>query len=518
MYESKARYKRLAIAGVIVLLILAIAGYVLAHISQEKTAGSVTAKLRFDDSVTNNEKTTITRALQNSAIQATTISVESTLHPQNQKFVVQVYVPVSNFYSARQQITKDEVGKLTIYIPSDTDEKVRLSMAKELGIDNSKLLPFSESFDKLPNGAIAFVPIDQLSSTLKLLTFDGKYYLDSFQSGALFRSVKFEDMTPLNDIAFNSFPTKDTTLKVKMTGVTALTRLMMKKLSSVKDPKYFSQLVGPFLADADFTHVSNEVSFQNGCEYSNASFCAPPEMIETLKASGVDVVELTGNHNNDRGSQYNTETINLYHQLGWQTFGGGLDANEASKSAVVDKKDSKVIFLGYNYADSPSGSPIATTIAAGANSFNFDKIQQDILEAHKQSNFVIVDVQFTECYAYPPGYSEFPECDSPIAGQRETFRRLVDIGADMVIGTQAHQPQTYELYDGKPIYYGLGNLYFEQIQWPGTERGIILTHYFYSGKLLQTKLSPTIYDERFQTHLMDNDHAVSLLARLINAH
>ena len=97
------------------------------------------------------------------------------------------------------------------------------------------------------------------------------------------------------------------------------------------------------------------------------------------------------------------------------------------------------------------------------------------------------------------------------------FRKIVDLGADMVIGTQAHQPQTYEVYKGKPIYYGLGNLYFEQTQWPGTERGIILSHYFVGSKLIQTKLSPTVYDENLQTRLMDNSGAVYLLERLKTA-
>ena len=97
------------------------------------------------------------------------------------------------------------------------------------------------------------------------------------------------------------------------------------------------------------------------------------------------------------------------------------------------------------------------------------------------------------------------------------FKQIIDLGADMVVGSSAHQPQTYQLYNGKPIYYGLGNLYFEQTRWPGTERGIILTHYFAGGKLLQTKLSPTVYNKTFQTRLMDNNEALFLLNRLNTA-
>ena len=105
----------------------------------------------------------------------------------------------------------------------------------------------------------------------------------------------------------------------------------------------------------------------------------------------------------------------------------------------------------------------------------------------------------------------------PIPNQKDVFRKIADLGADMVIGTQAHQPQVYEIYNDKPIYYGLGNLYFDQTQWPGTERGIILSHYFANGKLLQTKLSPTVYDEALQTHLMTPSESEAFLSRLIKA-
>lgn len=87
----------------------------------------------------------------------------------------------------------------------------------------------------------------------------------------------------------------------------------------------------------------------------------------------------------------------------------------------------------------------------------------------------------------------------------------------MVVGSSAHQPQIYELYNGVPIYYGLGNLYFDQTSWPGTERGIILTHYFVDGDLIQTKLTPTIYDDELQTEVMSNQEAENFLDRLQTA-
>lgn len=516
--RSNNKSKRLFIIGIIVLVVVGIA-IALFLINKPTPEEKVANTLQFDESVTTAEQQAITSAIQKQSKSYNgnlTVSVKTAQEVPKSSAALAVYVPVTNKYAARQQINKSELTGLEVYLPKDADEIIRQAVATLIGVSADKIKMLDSSVEAIGDNAVAFIPASELSANVKLLNFNGKYYLDSFNSGAIFRQAVFtgDSASSLDGLALNSLPAKDGTLKVNMTGVTALTREMMDKLAVVGNATYFSEKIGTFLADADITHVSNEVSFQPGCAYSHSVFCSPPEMIETLKASGVDLVELTGNHNNDVGRQYNTDTINQYHELGWGTFGGGINAAEAAKPFISDKKGTKVAFLGYNYPDSPGGGAIATADGAGANPWDAAKVQAEIAEAKKQADFVIVDIQFWECYSYPDGYVEFPECDIPIGQQASTFRQVADFGADMVIGSSAHQPQTYEVYKGIPIYYGLGNLYFEQTSWPGTERGIILTHYFQNGKLLQTKLSPTVYDNAYQTHLMTNDEALYLLDRL----
>lgn len=476
-------------------------------------------KLSFDETVTSAEQQNIERAVQDQHLDyngQVMTSIKTDLKTDTTNQVASVYVPVTSFYSPRLSLTKADLGTLAVYLPADTDSTVRAAVASTLGLKTEQLKSLTGSFEQLPKDAVGFIPLETLTGSVRLLSFDGVYYLDSFQAGAVFRQAVFSNGS-LSQLKLNTFAGKDEVMKVNMTGVTALTRLMIKKLASVKDAAYFGQLIAPFLKQADVVHVSNEVSFNPSCSYSDISFCAPPAMIDALKAIGVNLVELTGNHNNDQGNLNNTDTIKLYQQLGWHTFGGGLNTIEAAKPYVADIKGTKVAFVGYNAADGPNSGAIASASTAGGNSYSADRARQDIAAAKQVANFVIVDMQFAECQAYPEGFTEYPICDQPIPNQANVFRGLIDMGADMVIGTQAHQPQTYELYKGKPIYYGLGNLYFEQVQWPGTERGIILSHYFVGGKLLQTRLSPTVYDRNMQTHLMSDGDAVKFLSRLIDA-
>lgn len=518
--SPRPRRRLLSVVATVLLLLLGF--WVYKNFLAPTTPAQAADRLQFESSVAPAERQVIQNAIRDQSATyrgsvkvgiKTSATLEGTVLKQS---IVTAYVPVAHVYATRQKVDKSELGNLDVFVPAETDNQVRSAIAKELGLDTNQLESLSGPVEELDASAVAFVPADQLSPKVKLLTFDGAYYLDTFTSGAVFRDAVFSGggARGLKDLALNRYSTKDTTLKVNMTGVTALTRNMMKKLSSVGSASYFSEKIGPFLADADITHVSNEVSFRPGCPFSTVAFCAPPEMIDALKASGVDLVELTGNHNNDTGSQYDTDTVNLYHSLGWHTFGGGLNSTEAAKPYIADMKGSKVAFLGYNYADSPNGVAIAQPDMAGANAWYTSKVESDVAAAKKRADFVIVDVQFWECDSYPDGFIEFPECDVPIGQQESIFKQIVDFGADMVIGTQAHHPQTYQLYKGKPIYYGLGNLYFEQTRWPGTERGIILTHYFAGGKLLQTKLTPTVYDDALQTRPDTNDEALYLLQRL----
>ena len=74
-----------------------------------------------------------------------------------------------------------------------------------------------------------------------------------------------------------------------------------------------------------------------------------------------------------------------------------------------------------------------------------------------------------------------------------------------------------ELYGDGAIYYGLGNLFFDQTWWPGTTRSLVLVHYFYKGELLQTRIIPTVYDSTYQTKLMNTDAAASFIDRLYSA-
>ena len=49
----------------------------------------------------------------------------------------------------------------------------------------------------------------------------------------------------------------------------------------------------------------------------------------------------------------------------------------------------------------------------------------------------------------------------PTPRMKQLYHFLIDIGADIVVNHHQHCYSGYELYNGKPIFYGLGNFYFD---------------------------------------------------------
>lgn len=422
--------------------------------------------------------------------------------------------------SLLEDIFKDEKFKDDITFSSEIVDKIE---GNELIYDIE--IPVTDFYYK---GEEKYIPFSELDSSTRI-TSD---YFDSLKSGAKFHILKIEsknsDEKQKSEAKIKEkltkFPTsKDELLSINQTGVTALARGVQTKLNQVGDGAYFAENIKDFLSSSDLTHISNEVSFADDCQTDSGStvLCADNRVFETIKAIGTDIIELTGNHNVDVGKNAAIDTLKLYHENNLKTFGGGEDSEDAKKPLEISEKNTNITWLGFNLSTTKAGGGGATSSLPGANIYDEKTAKEQIEEAKSRGDFVIVDIQYFECYCYPEGFVEHETCDLPInAGesdwpeQEAFFKHLIDLGADMVVGTQAHQPQTFELYNGKPIYYGLGNLFFDQTYWPGTERSLILTHYFYNGKLLQTVITPTVYDESLQTTKMSDENAKAFLTRL----
>lgn len=438
-------------------------------------------------------------------------------------------IPIAHLYSLVDKIDMGDTEDFNLFVLNPLNQEL---VKQEYGTEVTLLTSYGELVSKLEESDtnIGLIEFPDLDFRVKILETEEGYYLDNREACVEIKfyaklDEKVDDfiLSVLSrniDIGTEGWNEEKLT-KVNMGGVVAIARSLAERMDQVGDYGYPAKEIGSFLADADLTHVSNEVSFVEGCAvYSGMRFCSKPEYIETLTKSGVDIVELTGNHNNDFGSEYNKNTIKTYTSLGMRYFGGGLDSEDASKILYEEVNGSTIAFVGYNYYDTILGTlALAGTERAGANSYSEEKLKRDISEANEKADVVIVTFQFQECWSYPATDVIYPPCYRPIAvpDQEGVFKQAIDFGADIVVGTQAHQPQTYELYGDGVIFYGLGNLYFDQINWIGTRQGLVLSHYFYDGKYIQTKITPILLGGDFIPRLADEEQSALLMKLLKEA-
>jgi poly-gamma-glutamate capsule biosynthesis protein CapA/YwtB (metallophosphatase superfamily) len=309
---------------------------------------------------------------------------------------------------------------------------------------------------------IAVTDLDHLTSQLKALRVDGV---------SLFAAP---DRYPL---AAGSIRTTHFTDFV-MTGVTAIARA-----TGVACEKHgiawLTANLRAQLAGADYVHISNEVSIVPDCKYVSGTlqFCSKEHEFQALLDVHANVVELTGNHNRDYGDAAARATLAWYERHGIKTFGGGSDPVSASHALVLALDGGKKLgIIGFNeLCDQHECSTRPGEV--GANPYDDAKAFAAIahLRDVEHVDQVFVTVQFREW-----------DSPHPTPMQTRISHALIDHGADLVLGSQAHQLQWIEFYKGKPIYNGLGNFLFDQIKRPAVRQAFFLHHYFFQGKLVQS--------------------------------
>ena len=387
--------------------------------------------------------------------------------------------------------------------PKNTNIKTVDSNEIQAGIENN-----ANSF--------AVIPFEELRKELKVLNIDGKSVFDKefsnegypFSFSIIFKGENIEKAAELKEAFETSFYSNRDSGKmavVNMSGVTAMVRGVANRMDA-KGVLYPGEKIADILKNADIIHTSNEISFKEDCKagQGGTTFCSKPGYIELLKYVGINLVELTGNHLNDYGSSFLDDTIKMYDTLGWKYFGGGSSLALSRNPALYEINGNKIAFLGFNQFGPEYDW--ATRTSAGSAPPDSHYYINKVKSLKEEGYSVIFTFQYEESYNY-----------FPLDSQVEDFRMIRDAGADIVIGSQAHQPMGFEITRDALICYGLGNLFFDQMQSIGTRQGIIVKHIFYDGRHISTQLIPTMIDDYSQPRLMDETEKRELLKSLFEA-
>jgi len=371
-----------------------------------------------------------------------------------------------------------------------------------------QLLPMA--WGRIPSYAI--IPFESIEPQWKVLAVGGQSPIHkNFDAGAYPLKVGFglSDTASIELPATNRDPAKLTT--VILTGVTALWAAT-SYIMEIKGITYPGSSIRDVLREADITHISNEIPFDEDCPFPNpgetslAILCSKPKYMELFTDVGMDIVELTGDHFNNRGVDAMLETIEMYRQIGVPYYGGGTNIEDSIKPLLIGTNGNKFAFIGCN---AKLNYPHATETIPGAAPCLFDYMTAQIRDLRAQGYLPIVTFQDYEYYS--------PEARP---GQIERFHMMADAGAVLVSGSQAHYPQMMEFYNGVFLHYGLGNLFYDQMTYTlsngdvtdRTRHEFIDRHVFYDGRYLGTEILTAILMDYARPQWMNEKQRTAFLS------
>lgn len=246
---------------------------------------------------------------------------------------------------------------------------------------------------------------------------------------------------------------KEQKMIITLTGDTNLASFYGEKLyfdTVFKDngPTYFLKNLEHYFknADVNITNLENVFTHSNtaiqGKIYTYKAYS--DDYLDILTANNIMYVNVVNNHMQDYLQEGFDDTLELLKSKNIKYFGTNLvDTSDPEIGSVkvhqvetFQKGDIKLGLIGYY---------------AFVLSYPSDEtIQQDIENLRSQGcNFIIVSMH--------GGGQDSNKLDYM---QETMARKFIDFGADMVYGHHPHAIQKVEEYNGKIIYYSLGNFFF----------------------------------------------------------
>ena len=177
-------------------------------------------------------------------------------------------------------------------------------------------------------------------------------------------------------------------------------------------------------------------------------------VVDFLQGVSATGVSFANNHFFDYAVDFSEQRDFLLH-YGISSIGAGENKQQASQVYFNEEDNIAVIAFGWHVI----GCAAASDNNAGVNPHNYKWVQACVertRQVYPQAKLVVV-------FHWNYEFEQYPQ-----PADRSFAFHLIDCGVDAIIGHHAHIIQGFEYYQGKPVFYGLGNLYFPNGEYDGT--------------------------------------------------
>lgn len=246
-------------------------------------------------------------------------------------------------------------------------------------------------------------------------------------------------------------------MKLAFGGDVMLGRLVAQTMREL-GPDYPLQAVAPLFRQSDLAIVNLECAVTaNAARWAGPEkafyFRADPSAAGALARAGIGAVSLANNHALDYGREGLVESLELLAREGIVAFGAGRDLEQALQPKVVRVGEHQIGLVGFT--DHPAEFA-ARAHRAGVAFLDledaFDESVATVRRGIERSREAGADVVIVSLH-WGPNFDGEPD-----AARIRFAHATMDAGADVLFGHSAHELQGIEVYHGRPILYGAGDL------------------------------------------------------------
>ncbi|MCI6403163.1 MAG: CapA family protein [Prevotella sp.] len=241
-------------------------------------------------------------------------------------------------------------------------------------------------------------------------------------------------------------------MRVLIAGDFAPSARLAHQIEEERYSDIFPKNLRTVIKSADFSFVNFESAIADS-ECHPILKCGPnlkcsPKAADAICYAGFTGVTMANNHILDYGPEGLKHSVECCKNLGLNVVGVGDNLMEANNVLYL-KKNGKTLAI-INCCEHEFS--IATETSPGANPLNPINQYYAIQKAKAKADYILVIVH--------GGHEHF---QLPSLRRQQTYRFFVDAGADAVVNHHQHCYSGYEVYNGKPIFYGIGNFCFDKV-------------------------------------------------------